>query len=89
MARSVRSATSAPVELQVQLVVAEQRKVVEVASTDEHLVVDPQDLGVGHLGVEEDLDAGVEEPAVPVPERGRRVGRRRLSGGDEPDPDSA
>ena len=76
-------------EQQVQLVVAEERQVVEVAAPDEDLVVDAQDLGVGHLRVEQDLRPGIDEPAVPVPERGGRVGRRGLSRGDQPHPDPA
>ena len=61
--KTVASASSGDrrvVEQQVELVVAEERQVVEVAAADEDLVVDPQHLGVGHLGVEQDLDAGVD-----------------------------
>ena len=47
--------------------------------------IDPQDLGVGHIRVQHDLDTRVHQRAVPMPEGGRRIGRRGLSGGDEPD----
>ena len=71
------------VEQEVQLVVPEERQVVEVAAADEDPIVDPQHLGMGHLGVEEDLDAGVHEALVVVAERGGRVGRCRLARSDQ------
>ena len=43
------------VEQEVELVIAEQAEVVEVAAADQHPVVDTQDLGVGQLRMEEDL----------------------------------
>ena len=52
------------------------------------LVVDPKDLRVRHLRVEQDLDAGVHQAFVVVPERGCRVRRRRLAGRDEAHPDA-
>ena len=87
--RSVGSTTSGLFEQEVQLVVPEQAQIVEVAAADEHPIVDPEDLGVGHVGMEQDRRPGREQSLVVMAEGGRRVGRCRLSGRHDPGLDTA
>ena len=86
---STRSGDRVVLEQQVQLVVAEQAQVIQIAAADEHPVVDAQDLGVRHLGMEQDLDAGTDEALVVVSERRGRIRRCRLARGHDPDGDAA